>query len=532
MIQIDALKVHLCQKYEEQKGLKHINCTIKCSNEIESKSFDNKDLTKMLKCQKRQLKKKLNISNEFDSNPEKRIENVRNQKQFMNIDREKQEIYKQNPMLHDGRSLVKLDCQKIEKKKLVKILFNFKRHLVLTYFNSRCDFEILGREKRRTRKYNFKWAYYHSFIKDKNDKRKYQLVNHIEGIQKSIWEKEALVNTLKEYDQKQLYNFNSSNIHFKTYSININSKSYDDQELEFMKKIKRGFWITKNPEGAQGLGIQVFKNLRELKKSIRKLKSQNIKQQRGSIQQYSFVQEYLANPLLLNKKKMDLRGFVLIASMDPFVVLYQDGFVRTCIEDYDVNFNDFDQQAAFKHLTNKSFQKKHPKFSQLKEQILINADDFKNRLKQEYNLDDNKLIDMQKEKHKVIAYTLMAAKEKLNHEKGVFQLLGVDIMWDENFNAKLIEVNTKANLLVELKTHKYVFPQMIQSTLDLILETMSDYTTLRTKWEYPEKLELGKWEIVINEATGYNVLNDYLLSTETKQTNDIFKQDIQYNLEL
>ena len=38
---------------------------------------------------------------------------------------------------------------------------------------------------------------------------------------------------------------------------------------------------------------------------------------------------------------MDLRGYVLIASLEPFVVLYQNGFIRRCIVDYDNNLKEF-----------------------------------------------------------------------------------------------------------------------------------------------------------------------------------------------
>lgn len=45
----------------------------------------------------------------------------------------------------------------------------------------------------------------------------------------------------------------------------------------------------------------------------------------------------MENPLLWNGHKFDLRGYVLIVSVKPFVVLYQNGFIRKCIEKYDNN---------------------------------------------------------------------------------------------------------------------------------------------------------------------------------------------------
>lgn len=41
---------------------------------------------------------------------------------------------------------------------------------------------------------------------------------------------------------------------------------------------------------------------------------------------------------------------------------------------------------------------------------------------------------------------MMAAKEKFIKKKGIFQLLGVDLIWDENYKVYLIEFNTSAGL--------------------------------------------------------------------------------------
>lgn len=46
------------------------------------------------------------------------------------------------------------------------------------------------------------------------------------------------------------------------------------------------------------------------------------------------IQKYIENPLLLNKKKFDIRCFVLLAKISPMVVFYQDGYLRVNIDDY------------------------------------------------------------------------------------------------------------------------------------------------------------------------------------------------------
>ena len=40
-----------------------------------------------------------------------------------------------------------------------------------------------------------------------------------------------------------------------------------------------------------------------------------------------------------------------------------------------------------------------------------------------------------------------------------------------------------------------------------MLETLDDPTKTEDMWKNPKNLDLGKWEILYNEATGYNYLD-------------------------
>ncbi|KRX08319.1 hypothetical protein PPERSA_01780 [Pseudocohnilembus persalinus] len=433
----------------------------------------------------------------------------------MKIDQKRKQNFLENPFTHDGKTLLELDCNQKMKKKAFVLQGNFD-FMINNYFQSRCDYILMPQSQKNSLDYDVRWTDYHyQQFHDKLIEGK-QIINHIKNLKDLISFKDKFVLTLRELDKKKLYNFDSNDFHFKTFLMNLDSKAYNDEEQEFMNKVDKGFWMTKDPDGSLGLGIQIFKDLNVLKQNIKDLKSsnkpKNYEDKRTRILQYSVIQEYMANPLLIDNKKVDLRGYVLIASLDPFVVLYQDGFIRSCIQDYDTNFQVFDQLEALKHLTNRIYQKRHRDYQRKKEDLMLNPLQFEEILRKEHNFGDKELAAMMKEKQKIVAYSIMAAKDKFYKQKGVFQLMGVDIMWDEYFNAKLIEFNTSAGLYNELKGHKYVIPQLVQSTLDLILETLSDQSKVREKWAQPEKLELGRWQIIINEASGYNVLDQYLLN--------------------
>ena len=46
--------------------------------------------------------------------------------------------------------------------------------------------------------------------------------------------------------------------------------------------------------------------------------------------------------LLINGKKAGMRSYALIASVDPLVLLFHDGYVLTAMENYDNDFTVWD----------------------------------------------------------------------------------------------------------------------------------------------------------------------------------------------
>ena len=50
------------------------------------------------------------------------------------------------------------------------------------------------------------------------------------------------------------------------------------------------------------------------------------------------------NPLLLDKKKFDMRLYVLIASTKPYFVLYHHGYLRLSMNDYNLGIHLFNNK--------------------------------------------------------------------------------------------------------------------------------------------------------------------------------------------
>jgi hypothetical protein len=83
------------------------------------------------------------------------------------------------------------------------------------------------------------------------------------------------------------------------------------------------------------------------------------------------VQKYCENPLLIDGRKFDIRAYMIIQCMKPYLVLYHQGYVRMSLNQYSVdNF----EKNKITHLTNNSVQKNHPDFKNLKEKSIISID--------------------------------------------------------------------------------------------------------------------------------------------------------------
>ena len=89
------------------------------------------------------------------------------------------------------------------------------------------------------------------------------------------------------------------------------------------------------------------------------------------------VQKYMENPLLVDGRKFDIRAFMVIICMKPYLVLYNYGYVRLSLNKYTTeNF----EKDKITHLTNNSVQKNHPDYKTLKDSSIMSVDNLANIL--------------------------------------------------------------------------------------------------------------------------------------------------------
>jgi hypothetical protein len=126
-------------------------------------------------------------------------------------------------------------------------------------------------------------------------------------------------------------------------------------------------WIVKPGENTnRGCGIIVTKNFDEIKQLVRE-KSEDT-------DRTAIIQKYIENPLLINKRKFDIRCYGVLTRINGLMrgYFYQDGYLRTSSKEFNV------QNLANKyiHLTNDAIQKHSDDYGKFENANKLSYTDF------------------------------------------------------------------------------------------------------------------------------------------------------------
>lgn len=166
------------------------------------------------------------------------------------------------------------------------------------------------------------------------------------------------------------------------------------------------------------------------------------------------VQEYISRPLLITKRKFDIRLYVLITSIEPLrIYIHHAGLARFCTHEYDPNG---DPNDLMMHLTNFSVNKENDKFIRCDNDTESIQDskwslDFFLKYIDSIGHSSEKLM---REFERICVATIIAGmceiKKKhmvyIPHRHTSYEMYGVDIMLDEDFKCHLVEVNISPSL--------------------------------------------------------------------------------------
>lgn len=205
---------------------------------------------------------------------------------------------------------------------------------------------------------------------------------------------------------------------------------------------KDKFWFIFKPDDAsQGSGIFLEDNPRNIDTSLPR---------------NYLVQEYISNPLLIDGMKFDFRIYVLLRHLkDVEIFISREGMVRFCTVPYQKP-SAANKSKVYMHLTNYSLNKYSESYqhtdSMSKGSKRLLSSVFNYLQSQGYNIEKlwAKMEDITVKTIFAILPDLMVAyRDEIPPNKNgpqCFQILGFDILIDDNFEPHLLEVNANPSL--------------------------------------------------------------------------------------
>jgi len=236
---------------------------------------------------------------------------------------------------------------------------------------------------------------------------------------------------------------------------------YKDECETFVAKVERKYSFLLKPEtGSQGQGITFHSSAASVMRKVPQFFPCAENVSINAVDRY-LVQEYIARPLLIHKAKFDLRVYLLVASTDPWMVFFREGYLRRSLHAYNPESKD---RAVY--LTNTHYQS-------LKEGFKLSEHIWTFSMLQDYltrnGLTGAHYVDAVLAPYlkKVGNFVFQSAKAKLVRRKGSFNIFGLDFMIDDRFRVHFIEANGYPGYTWSLN---YDTRGMVTDIMDLVLE--------------------------------------------------------------
>eukprot|EP00542_Grammatophora_oceanica_P015171 CAMPEP_0194042066 /NCGR_PEP_ID=MMETSP0009_2-20130614/13859_1 /TAXON_ID=210454 /ORGANISM="Grammatophora oceanica, Strain CCMP 410" /LENGTH=524 /DNA_ID=CAMNT_0038685765 /DNA_START=13 /DNA_END=1587 /DNA_ORIENTATION=+ len=261
-------------------------------------------------------------------------------------------------------------------------------------------------------------------------------------------------------------------------------------------------WVVKAPDVNNGAGVQMMgpnsPELRELAQSTLLEEEEEI------------VQAYICNELpWRHNQKFDLRFYWMIASMDPLIILYHDGYVRVGNAEYNEN----DWSSTTQHLTTHTYLAEEDKgtITELESWLQEYYDANKSRLSKIMGDIRDPVVHVRNQLKEMVAQTADCFKEHtfgamhagntLNSENG-YAIYGFDSILDRDLDAWYIEAQAGPGMEEE-------FDFRVEMHRDLLRTMIAIVEEIQTKQETDAKANLlpleslGGWEIVYADGWMY-----------------------------
>ena len=312
-------------------------------------------------------------------------------------------------------------------------------------------------------KANLFWINSNGSIETAHGLMPYQFYNHFPGMV-SISRKVDLARNIENVakSMQEEYSFHPKS--FVLPSQFIDMKNY----MLSIKKAKNRTFIVKPDTGSLGKGIFLVQDPNQCVDYC----------------EAAIAQKYI-DPYLIDGLKFDLRIYVLVTSIDPLrIYVHDDGMARFCTEPYQEPSHD-NLEQVYCHLTNYSLNKKNENFQAnqlVYEEEEVEEKGHKRSMASIFESIKKDGHDVEKLKHEIdeiIRLTIVSAQPQISSQYRIgftsndgksrcFEILGFDIMLDNECKPWLLEVNNKPSMAAESPFDKVLKTNVIQGAMKII----------------------------------------------------------------
>ncbi|KAL4491452.1 hypothetical protein ABPG72_008108 [Tetrahymena utriculariae] len=279
------------------------------------------------------------------------------------------------------------------------------------------------------------------------------------------------------YNMRQYYNLTNKNVFdYLPTTFHIQRGLNDPEFANFVNYYnkfeqenpkRKNVWIIKPGESSnRGNGIQVAGDVNSVRDIIRVRESH----QNGFKKTY-IIQKYLDRPFLYNKRKFDIRCFMLMTNYNNTLKAYwyTDGYIRTSTKEFTLK----NLENRMIHLTNEAVQKRGEDFGKFENGNKLSYAELQKYIDSTYPKENYNFMQSIYPQMKQLAYdSVCSVYTKIDKKKRnfSFELFGLDFMIDDSFKTWLIEINTNPSLTIAAPLMSRLLPALIDNVLKIAID--------------------------------------------------------------
>jgi len=306
-----------------------------------------------------------------------------------------------------------------------------------------------------------------------------QTSNHIPG-HDNLAKKELVYNALEEYSLQ--YKSRSGCFDLNKFVPKTWFLKDKDQCLAFFKELNNTDHRDKN-------SVSYFKKVDDPKIKDGKVFPVNLKEEEnlkktykngencGKIKTENVLQVAVAQPLLIDNRKFDIRAFMLVASTNPLMAYYHDGYLTMSLYKYNTESKDGGIHLAHTDMAKKVFEfaEQSKKYS-MEEMTKIKRNSYAEYSQlQEYLRKQGMIVDaywldnyLRPQMQKAMIHLLRMSQDKFSKKSSIYELYAVDFVMDENLNLWFIDANSMPSLQGWTPDRVQFFNRMMSETFEIV----------------------------------------------------------------